>query len=58
MLNNVCLMGRLTADPELKHTESGTPGRSFTHDKQRNYTPTQHKRQPDLIQIATIKKTA
>ena len=30
MLNNVCLMGRLTHDPELKYTNNNIPVTSFT----------------------------
>lgn len=30
MLNHITLMGRLTADPELRRTNSGTPVTSFT----------------------------
>jgi single-strand DNA-binding protein len=30
MLNKVILMGRLTADPELRHTQSNIPVASFT----------------------------
>ena len=30
MLNKAILMGRLTADPELKHTPENTPVTSFT----------------------------
>ena len=30
MLNKIILMGRLTRDPELRHTQSGTPVASFT----------------------------
>ena len=30
MLNNVCVMGRLTRDPELRRTASGTPVCSFS----------------------------
>ena len=30
MLNRICLMGRLTADPELKKTPNGTSVVSFT----------------------------
>lgn len=58
MLNNVCLMGRLTADPELKHTESGTPVCSFTLAIQRNYAPSGQERQSDFIDIVTWQKTA
>ena len=30
MLNKIILMGRLTRDPELRHTQSNTPVASFT----------------------------
>ena len=30
MLNNIVIMGRLTADPELRRTNSGVPVTSFT----------------------------
>ena len=30
MLNNICLMGRLTAEPELRTTQTGLPVASFT----------------------------
>lgn len=30
MLNHITLMGRLTADPQLRYTTSGTPVASFT----------------------------
>ena len=30
MLNHITLMGRLTRDPELRHTQSGTPVASFS----------------------------
>ena len=30
MLNKAILLGRLTADPELKHTPENTPVTSFT----------------------------
>lgn len=30
MLNHITLMGRLTRDPELRYTQSGTPVTSFT----------------------------
>ena len=30
MLNHITIMGRLTRDPELRHTQSGTAVASFT----------------------------
>ena len=30
MLNHIVLMGRLTRDPELRHTQTGTPVASFS----------------------------
>ncbi len=30
MLNKIFIMGRMTRDPELRHTQSGTPVASFT----------------------------
>lgn len=38
MLNIAVLMGRLTADPELRHTNSGIPVTSFTLAVERAYT--------------------
>ena len=37
MTNVVAIMGRLTADPELKHTQSGVAVTSFTLAVQRGY---------------------
>ena len=37
MLNKAILMGRLTADPELKHTQSNIPVTSFTLAVERRY---------------------
>lgn len=39
MLNSVCLMGRLTADPELKSTQSGVSVCNFRIAVDRTYTP-------------------
>ena len=30
MLNHIVMMGRLTRDPELRHTQAGTAVASFT----------------------------
>lgn len=36
-MNIVILMGRLTADPEMRYTQSGSPVANFTLAVQRNY---------------------
>ena len=35
----ICLLGRLTADPELRHTQSQVPVTSFTLAVDRAYQP-------------------
>lgn len=37
MLNHITIMGRLTRDPELRHTQAGTPVASFTLAVDRDY---------------------
>lgn len=37
MLNNITIMGRLTKDPELRTTQSGTPVATFTLAVDRDY---------------------
>ena len=39
MLNRVILMGRLTADPELRQTQSGISVLSFSIAVDRDFTP-------------------
>jgi len=39
IVNHIVIMGRLTRDPELRHTQSGTPVVSFTLAVDRRYTP-------------------
>lgn len=38
MLNHITIMGRLTRDPELRHTQSQTPVASFTLAVDRDYS--------------------
>ena len=38
-MNMVCLLGRLTADPELRHTQNQVPVTSFTLAVDRAYQP-------------------
>jgi single-strand DNA-binding protein len=52
-------MGRLTRDPELRHTQTGTPVASFTIAVDRGFTPKDGgERQTDFIDIVTWRQTA
>ena len=58
-MNNIVLMGRLTRDPELRHTQSGTPVASFTLAVDRRFTPKDGgERQTDFIDIVAWQNTA
>ena len=48
-MNNVVLMGRLTADPELKQTPSGVSVTTFSVAVDRRYTPKGQDRQTDFL---------
>lgn len=58
MLNSVCLMGRLTADPELKSTQLGVSVCNFRIAVDRTYTPKGQEKQTDFINIVTWRSTA
>lgn len=58
MLNRVCLMGRLVADPELRHTPSGVSVATFRIAVDRSYTPKNEERQADFISIVAWRHTA
>lgn len=58
MLNNVVLMGRLTADPELRHTQTGLPVTSFTLAVNRSYAKAGTERATDFIDIVAWRGTA
>ena len=53
MLNRIVLIGRLTKDPELRMTNSGTPVCNFTLACERNYSDKQGNRPVDFINIVT-----
>lgn len=57
-MNNVSLIGRLTADPELKHTQSGVAMTRFTIAVDRTYTKQGEERQADFITIVAWRQTA
>ena len=57
MLNKIIVMGRLTRDPELRHTQSGTAVCSFSIACDRNYTKDEEKK-TDFIDIVAWRGTA
>ena len=58
MINNVVLMGRLTADPELKHTSGDISYTFFSLAVDRGYVKSGEDRQTDFIDITAWRKTA
>jgi single-strand DNA-binding protein len=58
MINVAVLMGRLTADPELKHTNSDVAVTSFTLAVDRGYVKSSSERQTDFIGIVCWRGTA
>lgn len=58
MLNMVALMGRLVADPELRHTPSNYSVTSFTIAVSRSYVKQGTERQTDFIDIVAWRNTA
>lgn len=58
MLNSVILMGRLTADPELRHTPNDIPVTSFTLAVNRSYAKAGTDRSTDFIDIVAWRGTA
>lgn len=58
MINNVTLTGRLTKDPELKHSQSGTAFANATLAVERNYKNQQGERESDFIRLSASGKRA
>lgn len=59
MLNSITLMGRLTRDPELRRTGSGTPVASFTIAVDRDFGSKENgERATDFIDIVAWRNTA
>ncbi len=58
MMNIVALMGRLTADPELRTTSSGLSVCRFTLAVDRNYAKAGTERQTDFINCIAWRQTA
>ena len=58
MLNCAIIMGRLTADPELRTTTSGVSVTSFSVAVDRNYQKAGTERQTDFINVVAWRQTA
>lgn len=58
MLNKIVLMGRLTRDPELRRTNSGTAVASFAIAVDRDFKGQGGERETDFIDIVAWRNTA
>lgn len=58
MLNKVVLMGRLTKDPELRRTGSGTAVTSFSLACDRDFKSQSGEKETDFIEVVAWKNTA
>lgn len=58
MINSAVIMGRLTADPELKTTNSGLSVTSFSVAVDRPYQKDGKEREADFINVVAWRKTA
>lgn len=58
MINNVVLVGRLTRDPDLRYTQSGTAVATFNLAVNRNFTNQNGEREADFINCVIWRKAA
>ena len=58
MLNKIILMGRLTRDPELRRTQSGTAAASFSLAVDRDYKSQSGEKETDFIDVVVWRGTA
>lgn len=58
MINKVILMGRLTADPELRQTTTGISSCNFTIAVDRGYKSANGEKQTDFIRCQAWRQTA
>ena len=58
MLNKIFLMGRLTRDPELRKTASGTPVVSFSIAVDRDFKGQDGEKETDFIEVVAWRSTA
>ena len=57
MLNSVIIMGRLTRDPELRRTQSGTAVTSFTMAVDRDFKSQSGEKETDFIDVVAWRNT-
>ena len=57
MLNHITLQGRMTRDPELRYTQSGTPVASFTLAVERDVAAQDGSRKADFIDCVAWRHT-
>ena len=57
-LNTVCIMGRLTADPELRHTLAGVPVCTFRVAISRDFKDKDGERGTDFMPVVCWRSTA
>lgn len=57
MLNKIVIMGRLTRDPELRHTQQGTAVASFTLAVDRDFKSQQGEKATDFIDVVAWRNT-
>lgn len=58
MLNKIILMGRLTKNPELRRTQSGTAVTSFTIAVDRDFKGQNGEKETDFVDVAAWRSTA
>lgn len=58
MLNYIVIMGRMTKDPELRRTNSGTAVTSFTLAVDRDFKSQNGEKETDFIDVTVWKNTA
>ena len=58
MLNRIIVMGRLTRDPELRRTNSGTAVASFTVAVDRDFKSQSGEKETDFIDVVAWRNTA
>ena len=56
MLNKIFIMGRLTRDPELRRTQSGTPVTSFSLAVDRDFKSQSGEKETDFIDVVAWRR--